>query len=350
MMKLFCKFFIVSVILLQELITPTEAMLLTSPPPIAEEEVEERANALSLEMRWHSNDAKNGQRSSIGFERKNGQTIMQIQFEEEFPQELAAFENRFTFSTPQDKKVWTFMYGNNVTDELAALTEAPLSLEEAMGIVHPPRILENQYPQMTAISDIIELIRDKHCVFYTGAGISAGVVPTMPQLMEKLQLKNGQGEGKGGFLITLQSALKNPALYVQPMDEFYKACLYGKPTPAHLAIRDVAQKKNWGLLTENLDLLHQRSGIKPLYRDNSDWLKSNVTETDLNKIHYVITIGLASDESGFLGWYKATHPQGTIIAINLQQPNYLAGDDLLVTGDVQELLPLLCDQISKELK
>lgn len=39
-MKLFCKFFIVSVILLQGLITPTEAMFLTSPPKIAQEKVE----------------------------------------------------------------------------------------------------------------------------------------------------------------------------------------------------------------------------------------------------------------------------------------------------------------------
>ena len=59
----------------------------------------------------------------------------------------------------------------------------------------------------------------------------------------------------------------------------------------------------------------------------------------------MITVGLASDESGFLGWYKATNPKGTIIAINLQQPNYLGEEDLLLIDDVQQLLPALREKL-----
>lgn len=338
-MKSFCKSFIVSLILFQGLSNSVEAMLLTCPPKILQEEVEGRVHILSLEMNWHSMDQETGQRSSLGFNRKDGKTILKVQFENEFPQELAGFQSSFTHSTPQGKKVWTFVYGDAASGAPLPSPDAPLSLEEAMGIVHPRRVLEKQNPQRASLSEIAECIRDKQCVFYTGAGISAGVVPTMAQLMNNLQIEESQS--KLPFLNTLQNALKNPTSYVQPMEDFYKACLYGQPTPAHLAIRDIAQKKKWGLLTENLDLLHQRSGIKPLHNEGTDWLKSNINEDDLKKIDYVITVGLAGDESGFLGWYKTIHPGGTIIAINLQQPNYLDDNDLLLIGDVQSLLPLL---------
>jgi NAD-dependent deacetylase len=316
-------------------------MLLTSPLKILQEEVEGRAFSLPLAMNWHSVDQETGQRSSLGFNRKNGKTILKIQFENGFPQELARFQSRFTHSMSQGKKVWTFVYGDTASDISPPSPDAPLSLEEAMGIVHPPRVLKNQSPRVAIISEIIACIRNKHCIFYTGAGISAGVVPTMTELMKNLQIEESQS--KESLLSTLQDVLKNPDAYIQPMEDFYQPCLYGTPTLAHIALRDIVHQKKWGLLTENLDLLHQRSGINPLHHDGTNWLKSNVSIADLKKIDYVITGGLAGDESGFLGWYKTTHPEGTIIAINLQQPNYLDEKDLLVIGDVQSLLPLLSE-------
>lgn len=345
-MRFLYKAFAIRLVLLWVITNPTEAMLLTSPPEITTEEVDGRAHGLTLGMNWESTDKETAQRSSLGFNRKDGKTILKIQFENEFPQEFNQFENSFTLSTPQGKKVWTFIYGNTASNVSPPSIDAPLSLEEAMGIVHPPRILEHQKPKTAALSEIAECVRNKCCVFYTGAGISAGVVPTMIQLMKSLKIEESQS--KEPFLIALQDALKNPTTYIQPMEDFYKACLYGTPTPAHLAIRDIVQEKKWGLLTENLDLLHQRSGIKPLHHDGTDWLKSNVNEDDLKKIDYVITVGLAGDESGFLGWYKTAHPDGTIIAINLQQPNYLDDKDLLVIGDVQSLLPFLRDTIKSQ--
>jgi NAD-dependent SIR2 family protein deacetylase len=339
------KSLILIFIVLQVLSLSTRAVLLTFPPPISEEEVEGRIKNLPLEMRWEMGweTADTQTRSSIGFNYKEGKTTLCIQFEEGFPEMLASFEERFICSVIQGKKLWTFAYGEGVTESPAHALEAPLSLEEFMGIVHAPRVLENPAPQSLDLPRVIEHIREKQCVFYTGAGISATVIPTMQQLMEKLQL-DGHKE-KERFIQTVASALENPASYVQPMNEFYAACLYGTPTPAHEAIRDIAQRKNWGVLTENLDLLHQRSGIKPLHHEGSNWLRANVSEEDLRKIDYVITVGLASDESGFLGWYKAINPAGIIIAINLHTPNYLGAEDFLFTGDAQQLLPALREEL-----
>jgi NAD-dependent deacetylase len=337
-------FWAAALFFLSALIDPTLASLLTSPPSISEEEINERANSLSLDMTWEGVDQATGQRASLGFERKNGQTILKIQFEDTFPQTLQSFQKQFTHSKPREKNVWTFLSGHDANTNVPELTEAPLSLEEAMGQVHPPLTLEKQVSRHATLAETIKLIRDKKCVFYTGAGISAGVVPTMPQLEKELKLTE---ESKGKFLAIIEQALKDPETYRRPMDRFYEACLYGRPTKAHEAVRDIASKLKWGVLTENLDLLHQRSGINPLHHDGSNWLKSNVTETDLKLIDYVITIGLARDESGFLGWYKHIQPQGVIIAINLEQPEYLSNEDLLVTGDVQELLPQLSKEIIK---
>lgn len=323
--------------------TTAKSFLLKSPPAISEEEIKERVTELNLEMNWRYPDKKNpNKKSELGFGWKEGKTVMRIRCEEEFPQELGLYEKLFSLSTPEGKKIWTYIYGDSAMDKSRPSSKAHPSLEEAMGVVHPPRILENKTPKKVILSEIIKFIHNKHCVFYTGAGISAKVVPTMPELMESLQMA---GENGKNVMDTLQYALKNPPSFVQPMDDFYNACLNGKPTKAHLAIRDIVQKKGWGLLTENLDLLHQRSGIDPLHHKGENWLKSNISEEDLQKIDYVLTIGLAKDESGFLGWYKANNPKGVIIAINLQKSTYLGEEDMLVIGDVQKLLPSLREEL-----
>ena len=78
--------------------------LLTSPPSIAEGEVKKRAHILSLGMSWEISDKETDQRNSLGFDRRNGKTILKTPFENTFLQELASFENHFTFCTPQGKK------------------------------------------------------------------------------------------------------------------------------------------------------------------------------------------------------------------------------------------------------
>lgn len=115
--------------------------------------------------------------------------------------------------------------------------------------------------------------------------------------------------------------------------------------PAHITLTKLVRLKNWGLLTENLDLLHQRSGVDPLNHNVPNWLTSNVTEDDLKKIDFVITIGLQSDESGFLGWYKKHNPKATIVAINLQSPSYVGVKDFFLQGDAQVLVPALYETL-----
>lgn len=97
-------------------------------------------------------------------------------------------------------------------------------------------------------------------------------------------------------------------------------------------------RKNVRILTENLDCLHESSGIYP-YRINAEHLRDVVGPEAIREYDAVICIGLSFDDHGFLGWYKEHHPEGMIIAEGLCQPSYLGDDDCILYGDLQDVLP-----------
>ncbi|MDR1334944.1 MAG: hypothetical protein LBJ19_01555 [Holosporaceae bacterium] len=88
------------------------------------------------------------------------------------------------------------------------------------------------------------------------------------------------------------------------------------------------------LITENLDQLHQKTGLSPLVSAGRDHYSSAMAN-DIQNINFVITVGLNTDESGFLKWYKANNPRGKIISINLVNTCYLSSNDFFLKGDAQ---------------
>ncbi len=55
-----------------------------------------------------------------------------------------------------------------------------------MEVIDTPLIVLSGHPQSISIEKLSNLTQGKHIVFYTGAGISASVVPTMPAIMREL--------------------------------------------------------------------------------------------------------------------------------------------------------------------
>ena len=323
----------------------TGGFLLKSPPTISNQPLGRTMDTPSMEMKWSNTNKTTGASWGLGFDHVRGKTYLKLQFVKELPTGLNEEEmQKFIKTTESGQNLWTYIYGAPF-EILNAKPKMPLSHEASMGTVADPLVVNEEVhlPVSITVTDLAAQIKDKAVVFYTGAGISAGVVPTMPEIMAKLGLNADLREKKAALVLT-KRVLADPDSYIAPMDQFYRACFYGTPTPAHIALTKLVGLKNWGLLTENLDFLHQRSGVEPLSH-KPDWLKDNVTEDDLQKIDVVITIGLQSDESGFLGWYKKHNPNGKIAAINLQSPNYLGPKDFFLQGDAQVLVPQLYDAL-----
>lgn len=201
------------------------------------------------------------------------------------------------------------------------------------------RILSATSPMQINQQVLASVIKEKKCLFYTGAGLSlASDVPAMNELFELLGLDEGEN-----FMFSLEKAIHSPRKFAEKIRYFHDKCVYSAPTQAHLALKDLSLHKNTRLITENLDCLHEASGIVP-YRVNPLEIR-NDTQYDLSQFDYIICVGLSFDDRGLLGWYKEQNPQGRILAIDLQAPSYLGNEDFWIKGDLQEVLSELHREI-----
>lgn len=206
--------------------------------------------------------------------------------------------------------------------------------EEVPYLVEPIRIIENSHPQTLDEKQLLSILQNHSVLFYTGAGLSiAAGIPSMDQLHQLLGIEST-------FHSSFKKAVENPKLYSQNIYAFYEACISSQPTAAHYAIKRLCQLKKCPLYTENLDVLHEKSGIEPIRINPLE-----ITEQDFSHIDYIICVGLSHDDRGFLGWYKKQNPQGKIIAVDLGNPNYLGDEDYLIQADLQRLLPDLADYL-----
>jgi len=196
--------------------------------------------------------------------------------------------------------------------------------------------LEMPNPPEITVEDLAEILKSKRILFYTGAGISvAAGVHDMEKLKNTLQID--QSQRIDGFL---KIALDDPEKAVDLWNEFTHAALNHEPTKAHVSIANLAKKLHCKVFTENVDKLHEKTGILPM-RPTGDWMKEYIQKEWLKDIDVVVTAGLSSDDRAFLAWYKENNPNGKIAAINMEQPRYVGDEDFLLKGDLQEIIPQL---------
>lgn len=131
--------------------------------------------------------------------------------------------------------------------------------DEFSYIVTERRIIEDAHPALINQTALESIIKTKKVLFYTGAGLSlASDVPAMNELNELLGLEIGER-----FVFSLEKAIESPRVFAEKIRSFHNACLYSSPTPAHFALRGLSLYNNTRLVTENLDCLHEASGILP---------------------------------------------------------------------------------------
>lgn len=280
------------------------------------------------------NLAWNKEQSSFHFETKEGEVLFEIFFPGNLPDAFTESEKAL-FKKTDDGYFFSFHYPSGKRNEANCNHSKWVhSLTLAK-----PLIVQHQIPFIT--NDLYLLkkqIKNKRVLFYTGAGISKDAdISTMAELDSLLGF-----EKKHDFVQWAKESLHYPAPLSCKIKTFHESCFTAAPTPAHMALSELALLKRTRIFTENLDLLHQKTGFDVVTVTGA--LKGLQF---LQNIDLVITMGLSRDNKGFLGLYKQLNPRGKIIAIDLQQPNYLGYSDTWFAGDLQEVLPQLLTLMKK---
>ncbi|MBI5655136.1 hypothetical protein HZC53_05815 [Candidatus Uhrbacteria bacterium] len=302
------------------------------PNPLLEgpEEVEisqERAEEQDSSFTWDSHESR------ITFGVSGGKTYMRLVFRGELPTYIPEQErSKFVSGEEDGEKVFVY-----------ALGQAPPAREkpqpdgrEAVRYLAPPLEGGDERVRETDLKRLTEYLKSHRVAFYTGAGISlaAGVHD-----MQRLKTVLGVHEIQSAEDFATK-ALRQPDELMETWQEFVDAMSKGPPTPAHQALAEIAKKLKCKIFTENLDRLHELTGIRSIHVDAAE-ISESVQEDWMRGLDAIVTVGLRTDDNGLLAWYKKLNPKGKIIAMNLEQPVYAGAQDYLLKGDLQQTVPEL---------
>lgn len=241
---------------------------------------------------------------------------------------------------PDNKSLKVFAYSlGNISLDAGELEEyfSPMRLDNSSYYLARPLVHDKAKPKDIGINDLAELIKSKCFAFYTGAGISiAARVFSMHELTESL----GLDQSKLVDALTHETLSNQQEKAFSGWSNFCNAAFNAEPTEAHKTLAEIAVRYNAQIFTENIDHLHERSGILPFHPAKSNVLEK-IKPEEFKELDAIICIGLSHDDRALLAYYKTCNPDGILVAIDLKQPNYLSDNDYFVQGDLQALLPAL---------
>lgn len=322
----------------QKTLIPAAQEFLCPPRLLTSGEITENLKGAGLDMAFHQ-----GATNYFRFITRSDEVYFEIVFASTLPDSLSQIDReRFIekerFSCGKKYNQFIFAYRLTSYGEETYLPldeEEKIELDSSRYLVCEKRIIENECPKQITEAELLSILCKKTVLFYTGAGLSiASGVPAMAGLWSMLGIKVDDQK----LASLTDAALANPKELAHRIKKFHDACFNSPPSAAHQALKEIALHKMCQIVTENLDYLHQRSGVMP-YRVHADYLQNDIDPSTLKEIDYLICMGLSHDDRGFIGWYKKHHPEGKIIAIDLGFPTYLASEDFLLQGDLQEVIP-----------
>ena len=264
-------------------------------------------------------------------------------------EEVAKFNREEEVIGGKSHDVYVYRYGASLekADAEARETEGEgesYTVEDRQYVMEERKIMsqyELQEGQVVDSAQLAEEIRDKNVVFYTGAAISEkGGVAGMTRLEEQLGIAD-----KKNWQEAVKHLVRNSEDVGKTWSEFSGAMAENEPTETHRALTRIAEQTDSAVMTENMDLLHERAGTQAIHA-SGPYFRENVSIDNLKKIDAVVTVGLGYDDRGCLAWYKRHNPNGKIIAINKEKPGYFGKGDLLVKGDLHKNI----SQLEKEPK
>ena len=162
-------------------------------------------------------------------------------------------------------------------------------------------------------------------VIYTGAGISTSVgIPDMQMLEKSLNISE-----LDLFLTVLK---QTPEQYTEHFLSFLKKIECATPSFAHKCIAKYQYNTNCIVITENFDMLHEKSGTKVIHK-NLEFIASSL------KGNKLIVIGLSKDHHGIIRRYRQLNPGKSVLVVNNQcNLEYAQKNDEIVTGDIDKVI------------
>jgi hypothetical protein len=319
-------------------INDIDASCFNSPAALSVDQIEEVRAAGQLDMSWSFGEKSE---SHFRFVTSENEVYLEL-FLVGKALSLLSEETLATLKTAstdsgEEFSYFTYVLKNDEQEflDVPLLSKVHASPDSSSYLVHERRVL-NQEPTVVDRSFLRQSILSGRVAIYTGAGISAAAgVPTMGQLNDLLDFEEGEG-----FLKSLERIVQAPLITTRSARLFHNACFTSNDTPAHRAIALLSNMYEIPVITENIDCLHEVSGIQP-YRINANEIRQEVSPYEACAIDWIVCVGLSHDDKGFLGWYKYVNPKGKILAVDIKQPSYLGSEDSILYSDLQTVLPSL---------
>jgi len=161
-------------------------------------------------------------------------------------------------------------------------------------------------------------------IVLTGAGLSRSAgIPTQTELENQLYLNNPRK--------LYESCMINPNDIIKRLRFFYCRLSVAKPTAAHYKIKSLYERVKFTVATENLDLLHEKTGVNAVHIPKyADEIKDCVY-----KHAFLIGVGNPCCQSILKQWEQS----GTkIYAISLTKPNLDVSNFGWYSGSIDSVL------------
>lgn len=180
-------------------------------------------------------------------------------------------------------------------------------------------------------SEIIKLIKEKKVLIFTGAGISiASGIPDLEGLISLQQEIFHHPEQFFQDIVSNQTSHR-----IEKAKQFHQLITASEPNNNHWYIAQLCKKYGFALATGNIDGLHEKTQLTPIYQTSPDKVEiPNIEQYDV-----ILTIGLSNEGMGKVAEeYRIRNANGRIIAINVTPPAYLGSNDFYLEGNTEEIL------------
>lgn len=199
------------------------------------------------------------------------------------------------------------------------------------------------------IPEIAQRLTSKRYLFFTGAGLSASVVPEWNGLMALMGYQQTRPDHEN-LADTMHAIRHNLPALMGALDAAHHAFVTGNPTAGHQAIAALSKRLHRPVLTDNRDLIQQNAGVQAVHVNQLTPFSGAFhppLSCDPSGIDGIVVCGMGGDRRGFVQWLKAHNPHAEIIHMDLA-PSPSMGADRFIQGDVQQLLPQLQQEVAKQ--